>query len=393
MGPIALGLSDSERRVLQIIWLNGPMPRHEIAERSGLGGASITRLTRDLEQRGLVSDSILREGKLGQPTRPVAVRGAGAYAFGVNFSHSYIEAGLIDLTGELVSRERASLDRADVETIAGTSAAMLEAHARQHNVPADRIVGAGFSVPGDFGETPTAFQAHAAFPHLRGRDLRAEFAARVPVPVFVENDAASAALGERIHGACRRIDSFLFVHVGHGVGGGVVLNGQLHRGAHGNAGILGMLYPMSQPRPSGQDLLDTLSAAGVEAFDFDALEPLTPESNAPLRRWLARAGGQLGEGLQIAARILDPLAIVVGGRLPPALADALVASIDFDVAFAESRHLPRPSLHVSSLGSFAGVIGAASVCMFDTFFADRDKMNRNETPDPAPTQARLSKKA
>jgi predicted NBD/HSP70 family sugar kinase len=360
-------LSSSERLVLQEIWRHAPIARHTLSERTGLAGASVTRITRGLEDLGLVVDEVRRDGARGQPARPVSLKADGAFAFGVYFSHSYMDVGLVDLAGRLVSSERVRFETARAEVIAEAAREGLLRQIAAAGVSLDRVVGAGFALPGDFGETPAFLKAHAYFPELLDQDLAALLSARMPVRVFVENDAASAALGEHVHGIGRASRSFAFIHIGHGVGGGLVLDGRLYRGAHGNAGIIGVLYPMSAPRPSGQDLLETLIAAGVHAPDFDALEQLRPEDCPPLRRWISRAGEQLGVALHLTARMLDPDALVIGGRLPPHLLEALMQAIDLDAAFSASRNLPVPKVAISRLGPYAGLIGAASICVFRAF--------------------------
>ena len=362
-------LGPSERKILELVWREGPLARSAIAVRTGLADASVTRLTRELDARGYVSETVLREGLRGQPSRPLSVRPEGAYAFGVNFSHSYIDLGLIDLAGRLVAKQREPLDAATPERIAELASLGLRRQLASTGVPIEKVIGAGFSLPGDFLETPNFLHAHAAFPGLRERDLEHVFSEAMPVPIFVENDGTSAALGERVHGDGRRLDSFLFLHIGHGVGAGLVLDGQPWRGARGNAGTLGVIYPMSERRPSGQDLLETLKAAGVAVDDFNDLENLHPADCPPLRRWLVRAGEQLGRGLHLASRIIDPDAIILGGRLPPAINEAFAEAIDIDAAFASSKVLPYPRLIASGLGPYAGVIGAASVCFYKTFFS------------------------
>lgn len=363
-------LSPSERTVLRSIWRHAPISRNTIAKVTGLAAASATRLVRDLEERGLVSDTVLRSGGRGQPSRPLTLRAQGAYSFGVYFSHSYMEMGLIDLAGGLISHQRLRFESARADVIAKAARDGLVAQIAQTGIPLERVIGAGFALPGDFGETPAFLKAHAYFPALFDQDVSAEFAKAMPVPVFIENDAASAALGERVNGLGRGVNSFLYVHIGHGVGGGLVLDGRLHRGEHGNAGAIGAIYPMSQPRPSGQDLLESLAAKGVAVTDFDGLEDLRPEDCPPLRQWIARAGAQLETGIHIAARLLDPSAVILGGRLPPHIVSALLEAIDVDLAFRPSRTIPIPPVLASSLGSFAGLIGAASICLFEVLFSE-----------------------
>lgn len=345
------------------------MPRSDVADHTGLADASVTRLARELQQRGFVFDSVRREGARGQPSRPLEICANGAYAFGVNFSHSYVDLALVNLVGEPIANERRPLDRASPERIAEIAANSLRALLLETGIAPEKVIGAGFSLPGDFLETPQFLHAHAAFPEFRNRDLHAIFSSAMPVPVCVENDGTSAALGERVHGIGRSFDSFLFLHIGHGVGAGLIADGRPWQGARGNAGTIGVMYPNTEQRPSGQDLFETLHAAGVSVSDFDGLESIEPHNCPPLRRWLARAGEQLRLAIHFAGRVIDPELIIIGGRLPPAINQALADAIDGDAAFASSRVLPYPRLVASTLGPFAGAIGAASVCFYQAFLA------------------------
>ncbi len=366
-------LSMAQRQVMATVWRSGPIARHEIARSTGLTGASITRLTRDLEELGLVEDRVVRDGARGQPARPVSIASAGAFALGVNFSHSFVDLGLVNLVGETVGHERVTLPEPDPLEIARIAHDGLERLRLRARVPLKRIVGAGFSVPGDF-RADGRFHAHAYFPQLADKDLRAVFAAAMPVPIIVENDAASAALGERIHGVGIGLDTFILVHIGHGVGGGLILDGALFRGAHDNAGMIGINFPMTALRPSGQDLFQTLARAGINAVDFDALETIDLAHPA-VKGWIDRAGAQLANGLHAVVRVLDPQAVILGGRLPPDLQAALFNAMPLADRLADDlasgTNLPGPRILNSTLGMHAGVTGAAAICFFKAFFNTR----------------------
>jgi predicted NBD/HSP70 family sugar kinase len=362
------GVSANEKRVLDVVCRLGPIARTDIAAATGLTGASVTRLTRDLEGRGLVTDQVLRDGSRGQPMRPVSLKADGAFSVGVNFSHTYVEIGLVDLSGRIVSVEQRPLIGRSPHHLVDAARASIMAQVAQTGIDAERIVGAGFALPGDFSATRPFLSAHAYFPELLSRDIQAELAAGLPMPVYIENDAASAAIGERIHGIGRQHETFLFVHLGHGVGGGIVIDGRLYRGAHGNAGIIGLLFPNDRPRPSGQDLFEHLKRSGLPVEDFPDLQNLWPDTCAPLSTWLDQAARQLAEGVEVIARALDPQAVILGGRLPRHLIEALDQRMGAN-AFQLSRHLPLPHVLTSRLGSRAGVIGAASLPMFANFFS------------------------
>ncbi len=154
------------------------------------------------------------------------------------------------------------------------------------------------------------------------------------------------------------------MHIGHGVGGGLIIDGKPYRGAQGNAGLMGQFYPYGSPRPSGQDLLELLRAEGLPAHDFDTLADLAESGAATIDRWVERAAGQLGPDLARVGRFFGPQAIILAGRLPPSLIQRLANAIDLDGVLGPLDDLPIPPVLASELGTAAGMIGAASMLIF-----------------------------
>jgi predicted NBD/HSP70 family sugar kinase len=373
-----LNLTANERRLIDLVWRRGPIARTDLATLSGLTGASVTRLMRSLSDLHLVEETVNRAGARGQPTRPVHINRSGAQAVGVYFSHRHAEIGLIDLGGAIVHAETRTLDNTDPAALGELTAAFIADVQHRGLTAPDRLLGVGMAVPADFIDGARQLHAHAYFPELARRDALLAFAAAVPVPVYVENDAASAALGERILGAAQNFESFIFVHIGHGVGAGIMVDGRLLRGARGNAGMIGIQFPGDRPRPSGQDLFATLKREGIEVDDFADLETLEILGCPPLRAWVKRAGAQLREQLGITARLFDPEAVLIGGRLPLPLLQALVAEVNVPGFCDEGVGLPQPRVVGSMLGARAGLVGAAALPIF------RSLLDWREGEDVAP---------
>lgn len=363
-------LNESERRVFDVIWRYGPIARVDIGPKAQLSTMSVTRITRDLADMGLLTEGVLRSGGRGQPTRPLVVRPEAAYSAGVYFSTEGINIGLIDLSGAKLGEECINRKVDSPEELAAVTRRVLNGMLEERQLAPEQVCGVGFAAPGDFIADRKRLNAHPLFPGFRTENLQAELEAGLGFAALVENDAASAALGERLFGVGQTIPNFFFAHIGHGIGGGLVLRGRLFRGANGNAGLIGVQFPNGAPRPSGQDLLDTLRASDIPVEDFPDLEALRPQTCPPLKRWLVRAADQLRQGLWITARVLDPEAIVIGGRLPQHLLQDLVARIDQDGFCTEGVGLPRPSVMASSLGPMAGVLGAAAVPLYSRFFGE-----------------------
>jgi predicted NBD/HSP70 family sugar kinase len=363
---MTLNLSRNEQRVLDTIWRKGPIARAEIAELIGLTTGPVTRITQRLMAEGLLVESVRHSGTRGNPMRPLEIAGEGAFTFGVSFSHRHLEVGLLDLRGRLLGVTRRTFEDARPQVLAAAAREGVEELERDLAIDRGRVVGVGFAVPGAFAADRRHINAHPYFPHLRGVDLVAALSEGMPYPVFIENDCNAAALGERVLGHGRTFPSFISVFVCHGIGGGVIIGGELHRGEHGNAGGLHAFFPLGQPRPSGHDLFDVMAREGMPIRDFPDFE--TPEAldYAGVRPWIARAGAQLRDALTVTSRLFDPAAIVIGGRLPPSFLEELALVID-DPLFCADSPLAKPLVRASELGPRAGVIGAAAVVLYATF--------------------------
>ena len=226
----------------------------------------------------------------------------------------------------------------------------------------------------------------------RNVDLRAELEPRLDLPVVIENDANAAAWGEFTYGAGHDVDDLLLVTVGTGVGGGVVLDGELYRGAFGVGGEIGHLrvvrdgqlcgcgkHGCLEQYASGTALVRNARAAAAggghaadalveqaggdpHAIDGPMITQAAQEGDAFAVEQLANLGRWLGEGIAMLATVLDPAAVAVGGGVGDA-GDLLLDPVR--EAFA--RHLsglpyrPLAEVRHATLGNRAGLIGAADL--------------------------------
>lgn len=359
-------LSSSDRRLLALLMDRGPLSRAELADTIGVSRPAVTQMIASLERFGLIEERESRKGARGQPARPVGLRASAAFSAGVSFSHTYLDVAIIDLMGTPMATHRSPLAEPTPEAVADAAEAALQAVQADTGVDAAALIGIGIALPGDFRIDAPLLIAHRYFPQFDGLDAEAFFQRRFGPRVFVENDGRTCVIGERLAGAGRHSGNFMVVHLGHGVGGGLFLDHRLYRGAHRNAGPMGTFFPMDGPRPSGQDLLETLRGEGVEVRDFDALDAITPAMQVVIERWCERAGRQLAPALHHVSNVLDPEFFVIGGRLPTGLLRRIVAATGLpDRPSSERVAGAPPVVHASALGSRAGAIGAASMPVLD----------------------------
>lgn len=364
---LSVRLSQNERRILDLIWRRQPISRVHLAEEAGLTTGSVTRITQVLSEHQLIRETIARDGSRGSPSRPLVVEPNAARAFGVSFSHTYLDVGLVNLGGDILALERRVFGEARPEAIAEAFRSGIADITRKHGHDA---LGIGIGVPGEFSQEKPFIRPHPYFPHLTRVDLRSVFSQGSALPVYIENDCNAAALGERVHGHGIEFRSFFSVFICHGIGGGVIIDGQLYRGSNGNSGGLHTFFPASQPRPSGHDLFDVLARDGGGVRDFCDLERSGSLDAPGVRPWIYRAGTQLQEALTRVARLFDPDAIVIGGRLPPEFLDEITKIIDTE-QFCSDAPTAKPEVRASTLGPSAGIVGAAAVVFFENYFSGK----------------------
>lgn len=305
---------------------------------------------------------------------------------GIDVGGTKIAGGVVDVDGTIVEHRKVKSPAKDAAAITTTIAELVSDLASRHCVEG---VGVGAAAYVDAARSKVLFGANLAW---RDLDLRAELERRTGLAVVVENDANAAAWGEFSFGAGADVDDLLLITVGTGVGGGVVLDGRLHRGAFGVAAEVGHLRVVPDGRPcgcgnrgcfeqyaSGSALVrqtrkavaaDPAGGAGLLARaggDVDRIKgPLITEAASggdPFAiAQLAELGRWLGEGIASLAAVLDPAVTVIGGGVSAA-GDLLLDP----VRAAFRSHLIgvgyRPELEIrgAQLGNRAGVIGAADL--------------------------------
>ena len=364
-------LSFNERQVLEMIFLGNAPSRTEMARTLGLTAASLTRIVSRLLSEGLLEERADRTGQQGQPRRVISIVPGQHFSAGVNFSRRQVQVALLDLAGSVVGTERVPINEANASQIVAATRTGLATLLDQNALAHHDLVGFGVSVPGNFGRDANDLRAHELFPQIEGLSFVDDLTAMLDAPVFFENDGACAALGEYMFGVGRGVSHLFLIHVGHGLGGGGIFGGRLFRGANGNACLPGPIFPIGTPRPSGQDLLDTLASKGFPDLELTDVELEGDLVRPHLLAWIDRAGDQRGRAALIISGLFDPAQVLVGGRLPSWVNQALAdrASRLIRTMPGPSRGLQTVDLTASKLGPWAGAVGAAGLPFFSRYFS------------------------
>jgi predicted NBD/HSP70 family sugar kinase len=209
----------------------------------------------------------------------------------------------------------------------------------------------------------------------RKADIRADLAAELPFPVYLQNDATAACNAELVFGRTGDLSDFIYYYIGAFAGGGVAINRGVFSGQTGNAGALGsMPVPGSAGKPV--QLIDIASIAVLERALGDGGRDAShlwtsPEDwgdlGEPLDRWIATAARALAYATLAASSVIDFEAAVVDGWMPLDVRARLVAAIREEIPKLDAEGLRLPEIREGTVGHHARALGGASLPLTERF--------------------------
>lgn len=316
--------------ILALLGNTGPLNRSEIAERLGLGPATVTEHTRRLVAGGYLLELPPLVAGVGRPRVPLSVQPDAAYTVGLRVCPSHVVRVAVRLDGTVVRQDTEPFDpnTHPVERLAGLATDLLTAPDL-----GGRVRGVGVALPGLINPvTGTVTMS----PRLGWTDLPLGplLGDRLPVPVLVDNDLRASTTTELLFGTGRAHDDFLVLGIGDGIGMGIVLDRRIHRGRDGYGGEFGHM----QVIPDGPECLCgargcldavvgtaaivrtavdrgllTPPPAGSTATTLDTVR-LAAAGNPALRALLAELGAVLGRAVAGVVNLLAIRAVTIIGQ-------------------------------------------------------------------------------
>ena len=307
-----------------------------------------------------------------------------ALYMGIDIGGTAMSVGLVTEDGRLMELRRMSTPRA-----AGAQACLQEltAAAAELAKAKSRPIAVGIGFGGPVDPVAGCVRRSHHVPGWAGMELAAIFCRATGLPTYIENDANAGALAEALFGAGKGRDPVLYVNVGTGIGGGLIIGGKIYRGSHFNAAELGhiVLVPDGPQCPCGKrgcvEALASGDAIGRRAREMQQAGMLADslmadegeltgklvgeyacQGDKKAQRIIAEAGRFLGWALAIAANIIDPEIIVVGGGVAE-LGDLYLAPARERYRELAMDYVGDVPIVPAALGYDAGVIGAAAVAM------------------------------
>jgi predicted NBD/HSP70 family sugar kinase/biotin operon repressor len=381
-GSLATLRESNRLRVVDELRRHGMASRSDLARHSGLSRTTVAAVVGELQAHGLVVEVEEGSTQAGRGRPPVMLRldPSAGLAVGVDFGHSHVRVAVADLSSTVLAERLVELD---VDANAGESldvaAELVGQVLVDAAVDAAQIVGAGMGVPGPFDRRTGRVSTTMLLPSWQGLNPGAELSRRIGVHVEVDNDANLGAFGEAIFGAARGIADMAYVKVATGIGGGLVLDGRLYRGASGIAGELGHIGVVPegpvcicggrgclQSIAAVPQVLAALRAAHGPELTVRGMLELVAAGDVAALRVVNDAGRAIGRVLADLCNHVNPSAIVVGGDLSGAREPLLAGIRESIDRYALKGAAETVEVKSGVLGDRAEVLGAIALVVNDT---------------------------
>jgi len=391
----ALSRDLNRAAVFRLIGAAGPIARTHIARRLGLSPATVTAVTRELLDAGLVRVAERAPSNGGRPALLLELVASAATAYGVKIAPDHVVGVRVDIEADVLDRFELPFDAAAPDAIQRLSELLSERLAEGDGLP---LLGVGLGVPGVFDartrklDSPLLGWQGVAIADVLQRDLG--------VPVFVENDVNTLAVAERLYGRGRDVDHFITVTLGRGIGLGIIAGGDIYRGFRGGAGEFGHTTVADdgpkctcgkrgclEALVSDPALVAKARAAGIltRRQSVDRLRALADAEDAGASGIYAEAGATLGRSVGNLVNVLGPELVLISGEGTQAWTHL---EPSFTAAFRSSLFPPLGDVlvEVDPWDDAKWAVGAATLVLRATFTAPLDadpRGARGHGPVPA----------
>ena len=360
--------------MLEYIREMGTTSRAQIARGTGLSKPTVSQALVALSSAHLVREAGKSSGGKGPAAVLYELNPRAGWVAGIDVGRQWVRAAIADLNGNVVARRDERSRAKSADALISQVADLAHELAVEAGIRWRQVTVATVGSPGVF--QPSSGQVALAhnLPGWGRRGLVEALHERLRTEITFENDVNLATVGEQWRGLGKDVGNFVFLHVGTGVGMGVVLNGELYRGSGGNAGEIAYL-PLATSDPHDPDNLrrgaleGAVGAKGVVAVarTVGMKPPLTPKSIfSAARKGDERAMTVVDQvaqriALSVAAvvSVVDPELVILGGGIGRN-GDLLLEPVRRELASLSPFH---PRVEISALGDEAALNGAVATAL------------------------------
>jgi predicted NBD/HSP70 family sugar kinase len=351
----------NERTVLEAIRDGAPISRAEISRRAGISKPTVSVALEALVEAGLVRQAY---NPTMEPTygatffEPVH---EAALVLGLDLGARFLRGAICDLSGAVRARQDVAMPAAGMDAVLAAAADLRDRLLLAGGLPAEALAAVVAGVPGVVESPQGTVGLAGNIRGLEGLRIAPAIEERLGLPATVDNDVNLAAIGEQWRGVGQGVRDFVFLSVGTGLGAGLVLQGELHRGAHGAAGEVdfalgGDLERENDPAASG--LVALAAQRGLDSpNDARAIFAAARGGDRLAQAVVEEEAARIAQHVVPIAAVADVSLVVLGGGIGTN-GDLLLAPIREHLA---ERCPYPPRVEVSTLGDAAVLTGALAL--------------------------------
>ncbi len=362
-------LSDAERKVASIIFRTPNVSQKDILAQVDYTQQYVSKIIAHLTELGIIQVS----GKInigrGQPIRCLKVCSDYAYSIGISLMTDSVTLVLIDMSGLVLTEHTYSYSYSTVEKFCQFVADSIKKICNINNVNTAKIVGVGVGITGFFIGKNRRVNTPKQLSELAFSDIDTALSEKLKLPVIIDNDGNTAAVAEIMYGIGVSTKSFAYFYISAGLGGGIVINGELYRGNHGNAGEFANIIPHTKSYPTLASLKADYEKHGIHFPTIDDLLNNFDINDSVVKEWIIKGNDSLTMFVSAVSAILDPEKIVFGGRIPSALAKKVIENINIYNSDRRGDKKPNPQIIPSKVKGEPTAMGAAILPLLHSYYA------------------------
>ncbi|MGL5470771.1 MAG: sugar metabolism global transcriptional regulator Mlc [Shewanella sp.] len=330
-------------RVYKLIDQKGPISRIDLSKESELAPASITKITRELIDAHLIHETTVQEAtSRGRPAVGLQTNNFGWQFLSMRLGRGYLTIALHELGGEVLIDTKIDIHEIDQDDVLSRLLFEIEEFFQTYATQLDRVTSIAITLPGLVNsEQGIVLQ----MPHYNVKNLALGPAIykATGLPVFVANDTRAWALAEKLFGHAQDVDNSILISIHHGLGAGIVLDGRVLQGRHGNIGDLGHIQIDPKGKPchcgnygcletvaSSQAIRDQVTTrimegeasclAASKEISIEDICAAAADGDSLAVDVIQQLGRYLGAAIAIVINLFNPEKILIGGVINQAKA-------------------------------------------------------------------------
>ncbi len=353
---------DQERLVIKHAFFTSDTQR-QIIDKTRIPQQTVSRIVKSLLDKEVLKQATkISTGSRGQPGYFLETNANYAYGVGIAVLTDSISIALMDFQGNVIYTNQCVLTNMTIKNVLAHLRKLFDLAIADTMISKYNILGVGVGISGYFIDIKNKINTHNMHTEWAEVDIADIISEEFPYPVWVENDATAAAAGEGIVGIGKKVSNFVYLFISTGFGGGIIVNDDIMRGTHGNAGEIGDMIPPKlyiHPNLENLRLILIKNEVNIETI-HDLLENF--DLHWPgINEWVYKVKDAISLVASSSAALLDTEAIVIGGHIPKPLSRQLLHDVEIYAQHRRSSSRPLPDLLVSDVQYEPVSVGAATI--------------------------------